>query len=148
MKIHFWHTTLSLFFIFLAALGYAWLVSTSRLAAFVPVGDFFLMALAAMRLTRLFTYDAITAFVREWFEGADSRSLRGSCGTLVNCPWCTGLWFSLVVVFFYFATPVAWYAILILALSSLASIFQISANYIGWSAEAKKREAQSPLLPR
>lgn len=147
MKFHFWHTVLSLFFAALALFAYLWLAAFARLAAFVPVGDFFLMALAVMRLVRLFTYDSITAFIRQWFADADPESLAGSLGTLVNCPWCTGLWFSLVIVFFYFATPVAWYAILVLALSALASFFQILTNFIGWSAEAKKREAQS-FLPR
>ncbi len=140
MRINLWYLVLSVFYIVLAVTGYNWLISENRLAAFIPLTDFILMALAIMRLTRLFTYDAITAFVRDWFAGADPLSLRGALGTLVNCPWCTGLWFSLVVVFCYFVAPIAWYAILVLALSSLASFFQILANLIGWSAEAKKRE--------
>ena len=92
---------------------------------------------------RLFTYDAITAFIREWFEGADPESFRGSLGTLINCPWCTGLWFALVVVFAYFATPIAWYGILVLALASSASFLQLLANLIGWQAQAKKLEVES-----
>ena len=130
MRFHFWHTVIA----------YGFLASTGRLVAYVPVGDFVLMTLAIMRLTRLFTYDAITQFVRDWFAGADPRSLRGSLGTLINCPWCTGLWFALVVVFFYFATPaIAWYAILMLALAAAGSFLQLIANYVGWSAEERKR---------
>lgn len=147
MRFHFWHTTLSFFFAALAVFAYLWLAASARLAAFVPVGDFFLMALAVMRLVRLFTYDSITAFIRQWFADADPESLAGSLGTLINCPWCMGLWFALIVVFFYFATPVVWYAILVLALAAMASFLQIFTNLIGWSAEAKKREAQS-FLPR
>ncbi|HUX80803.1 MAG TPA: DUF1360 domain-containing protein [Candidatus Paceibacterota bacterium] len=142
MRFHFWYTFLSFFLISLATLGYLWLDSNGRLAGFVPTGDFILMALAIFRLIRFFTYDSITAFVRRWFDGADPDSLRGSLGTLINCPWCTGLWFSLLVAFFYFATPVAWYAILVLALASVASYLQLTANLIGWSAEVKKHEAQ------
>ncbi len=98
--------------------------------------------LAVQRLVRLFTYDAVTAFIREWFVGAENDSLRGSLGALINCPWCLGLWFSLVVVFCYFLAPAAWYAILVLAVASVASFIQLLANLIGWSAEAKKREVQ------
>lgn len=148
MKFHFWHTFLSIFFTSLAVLGYLWLGANDKLATWVPLGDFVLMAFAIMRLVRLFTYDAITAFVREWFAGHHPESFLGSLGTLVNCPWCSGLWFSLVVVFFYFATPIAWYAILVLALASVASFLQLLANLIGWSAESKKREAQQMPLPR
>ena len=149
MRFHFWHTILSLFYAALAIWAYTWLAASGKLVSFIPAGDFLLMALAIQRLVRLFTYDTITQFIRDWFVGADPRSFMGSLGTLVNCPWCTGLWFSLIVVFFYFATPmIAWYAILVLALSSVGSFLQIIANHIGWSAEAKKRECQTPVLPR
>jgi hypothetical protein len=148
MKFHFWHTFLSLFFVALTALAIWWLSLSGDLVTWIPLSDFILMTLAIMRLVRLTTYDNITAFVREWFVGKDPRSLMGSFGTLINCPWCTGLWYSLIVVFFYFATPYAWYVILILALSALASFVQLIANWLGWSAEAKKREAQSIVLPR
>jgi len=148
MRFHFWYTTLSLFYMALAVLGYLWLVANARLAAFVPLGDFVLMALAIQRLTRLFTYDAITEFVRNWFVDTDPYSLRYALGTLVNCPWCTGLWFSLVVVFFYFATPVAWYAILVLALASIATYLQLLASLTGWTAETKKRECQTTTRMR
>jgi hypothetical protein len=147
MRFHFWHTFLSLFFAILVVMGIAWLNATGRLASFVPLTDFFLMALAIFRLIHLFTYDNITAFIREWFVGYDGRTLAGSLGTLINCPWCTGLWFSFVIVFLYFATPFAWYIILILALSALASFFQLLSNLIGRSAELKKREAQNITLP-
>ena len=143
MKFHFWNAFFLLFFIAVALFSYGWLADNGQLAASVPLSDFLLMALAAQRLVRLFAYDHVTAFIRNWFAGADERTLRGTLGALLGCPWCTGLWFALVVVFCYFATPVAWYAILVLALSSVVTFFQLFANLIGWSAEAKKKEAQS-----
>lgn len=149
MRFHFWYTTLSVFFAALALLAYLSLSANAKLASFVPVGDFFLMTLAIQRLVRLFTYDSITEFIRNWFIDVDPNSLRSSLGTLIHCPWCTGLWFSLVVVFFYFATPIiAWYAILVLALSSAASFLQLVANYVGWAAQVKKHECQSPTFHR
>ena len=142
--VHFWHTTLSLFFAAIAVLAYCSLEAGGRLTGQVPLGDFVLMTLAIARLVRLFTYDNITVFIREWFEGYDPRSFMGSLGTLINCPWCTGLWFALVTVFFYFALPtIAFYVILVLALSSTASYVQLFGNLIGWQAEAKKLEVLS-----
>jgi hypothetical protein len=148
MKFHFWHTALSLFFIVVAVLAYLWLAAAGKLSAWIPLTDFVLIVLAVQRLVRLFTYDNITAFVRGWFFGADPESFLGALGTLINCPWCTGLWFSLVVVFFYFLTPIAWYAILVLAIASAASFIQLLANFIGWSAESKRRETGGISLPR
>jgi len=148
MKFHFWHTIFSLFFVALLVFGYAWLAAGGLLTAWIPVADFFLITLAVMRLVRLFTYDVITAFIRNWFVGANPETLKGTLGTLIQCPWCTGLWFSFIVVFFYFATPIAWYVILVLAISAVATFLQIFTNLVGWSAELKKREAQSQTLPR
>lgn len=143
MKFHFWHILFSIFFIALIVFGYFWLADNGLLVDQIPLIDFFLMALATMRLVRLLTYDIITAFVRDWFVGAEEESFRGTLGALIRCPWCTGLWFSFTVVFFYFATPVAWYMILVLALASVATFYQLLANLLGWSAELKKREALS-----
>lgn len=132
-----------LFFAAVSVLGYDWLAVHNRLVSWVPVTDFFLMTLATMRLVRLFTYDNIMTFVRDWFKDSSPESLAGSLGTLINCPWCSGLWFALVITFFYFATPIAWYAIFVLALGALASSFQVFTNWIGWSAEFKKKQVQS-----
>ena len=142
MRIHPWNFFFSLFFAALVLMG-TWYLAVSRLIFYdVPFRDLLLLALAIFRLIRLFSYDIITQFIRDWFIDAPKNSLRHTLGALVNCPWCTGLWFSFIIVFFYFATPFSWPIILILALAALASLFQILANLIGWSAEVKKLEAK------
>jgi hypothetical protein len=53
-----------------------------------------LWLLAAARVTRLLTKDAITDFVREWAY----RRSRGGDTLLtyfVQCPWCIGMWVAL-----------------------------------------------------
>jgi hypothetical protein len=140
MKFHFWYVAFSLFFAALVVAGYLYLADANLLVSSISLADFLLMALATQRLIRLVTRDIITEFIRNWFVGADARSFQGTLGALINCPWCSGLWFAFFIAFFYFATPIAWYAILILALSSVASFFQVFVNLVGWSAEAKKRD--------
>lgn len=140
MRIHFWNLVFSLFFAGLVLWAATWLVATGKAQAPITAGSFILMALAIFRLVRLFTYDHITSFFREWFAGKPETSLLGTMGALLNCPWCTGLWFSFLVVFFAYATPVAWPIILILALASIATFFQIVSNWVGWHAEGKKVE--------
>jgi len=140
MKFHFWYVAFSLFFTALVVTGYLYLEDAGRLSSPVSLADFLLMALATQRLIRLFSRDIITDFIRNWFVGADPRSLQGTLGALINCPWCSGLWFATLIAFCYFATPIAWYAILVLALASVASFLQILASLVGWSAETKKRE--------
>ena len=139
MRIHFWNLIFSLFFAVLVLSGSSWLLSTGKIHAGITLGDFIILSLAIFRLIRLFTYDHITQFVRNWFVDAPERSFLGTLGALINCPWCTGLWFSFLVMFFAYATPIAWPVILILALASVASFIQILTNWIGWNAEHKKR---------
>lgn len=135
----FWNIFFSLFFAVLLALGIGYLVAIGGFNRPLLTGDLVLMTLAIWRLIRLFSYDVITAFFRAWFTNAPPDTFRGTLHALINCPWCIGLWFSFVVVFFYFATPYAWPVILILALAAVASFLQLLANLVGWSAEAKKR---------
>ncbi|HYE23050.1 MAG TPA: DUF1360 domain-containing protein [Candidatus Paceibacterota bacterium] len=138
MRIHFWNLAFSIFFAVLVLMASSWLLQTGKIALGITFGNFILMALAIFRLVRLFTYDHITDFIRAWFRTSPPESLLGTMGALLNCPWCTGLWFSFLVVFFAYATPLAWPVILILALAALASFIQIFSNLIGWHAEAKK----------
>ena len=143
MRIHFWNLFLSLFFLLLVVLGISWLSAAHRIFYAVPVRDIMLMSLAIFRLIRLFTYDVITKFFRDWFVDARPDTFRHTIGALVNCPWCIGLWFSFFVVFFYFSTVYSWPIILGLALAGVASLIQVGANWLGWSAELRKKEAQT-----
>jgi len=140
---HFWNIVLTVFFALLVIISIALLSDAGRIFYSVPERDLVLMALAIFRLVRLFTYDQITQFIRDWFAGAQEGTLRYTLGRLLGCPWCTGLWFSWLIVTFYFASIYSWPVILILSLAALGSFFQVLSNWVGWSAEAKKNEAQS-----
>lgn len=137
----FWSLFFSLFFLALMYLGLEWLIRTERMAWISP-WEFFILALAIFRLIRLFSYDLITAFLRDWLKESAPNTFLGTVSQLVHCPWCIGLWFSFLVVFAYYATPYAWPLILILALASVASFFQLLANLVGWHAEGKKNQVQ------
>jgi hypothetical protein len=110
--------------------------------------------LAIFRITRLFVYDKITQFFRDLFmqartiQGADGlayierRPYKGgplrTVSDLLSCPWCTGMWASLFVVYFYYTLPFAWYVILMLAIAGVGNLLQLIANMIGWRAENLK----------
>jgi Protein of unknown function (DUF1360) len=139
-----WNIFFGVFFLLLVFIGTDWLFTNGRLASFVPLADFFLISLAIFRLIRLVCYDVVTQFVRDWLETKTPGTFLGTLSALIHCPWCAGLWFAFFVTFFYFATPFAWFLILVLALAGIASMFQILANLIGWSAELKKRTVLGP----
>lgn len=122
----------------------------------ISVFDLILVSLAAFRLTRLFVYDHITQFFRDWFLDKeiyiDERGAsvitrtpplhgpRQTAHVLLGCPWCFGMWAGLLVPFFYFLTPYAWFFILVLAVSGVATFIQLLSNLVGWNAEYKKQQ--------
>lgn len=154
---NFWFFVFTLFFILVFIL-LEWILYAVN--GYVPRTiswfDAILILLASFRLTRLFVYDHIMQFVRDWF--LDKRETRDERGVLVlalvppvrgpkktlwhlsNCAWCAGLWFSMLVSFFYFLTPLAWFPIFVLAIAGIATFVQIFSQLVGWSAEKRKLE--------
>lgn len=117
----------------------------------LEVVDFVLITLASWRLTRLFVYDAITKFFREQFydvvkagKGVELEKPkfgpRRTLADLLSCPWCFSIWAAATVIFFYLLTPYAFFPVLILAISAVASFLQIVSNAVGHKAEQLKRE--------
>ena len=127
----------------------------NRLPTEIGLFDLSLIVLATFRLTRLFVYDGITQFIRDWF--LDKKVLAGTDGELVvvrskplsgfrrtasellSCPWCFGLWAALLVTLFFPITPFAWFIVLILAVAGTATFIQIFISMIGWRIEHLKR---------
>lgn len=135
-----WNIFFGLFFAALSLSLYALLLEGGTVPTSIPIFDLALIMLATFRLTRLVAYDEIFHFFRDIFEKHQKGSLFGTLKILVNCPWCMGLWFAMIVTFFYFYTPYAWFFILFLAVAGVASLFLVLSNFIGWSAEWRKRE--------
>ncbi|WP_338472189.1 DUF1360 domain-containing protein [Niallia sp. XMNu-256] len=103
--------------------------------------ELLLLGLASFRLTRLFVYDKITAFIRNVFikeiEEKDENGeetvylipkdgvIKGFFGELLSCYWCTGVWSSLGLYGLYVSLPtIAVPVIIILAISAVAAIIE------------------------
>lgn len=151
---YFWNFVFSLFFLALVAFA-AIVLDGEAYKGFeeLTLIDLLLITLATWRLIRLFVYDAITKFVREQF--LDVKETRGkmllvkpekgprrTISDLLSCPWCFGVWACAAVTFFYLLTPLAFYFVLFLALSAVATFLQILTNMIGWRAEGLKSEVE------
>lgn len=136
-----WNIIFSLFFLGLVALSIVYLSDAGKLRGSVPWGDLILLSLATFRLVRLFTYDHITAFLREWVAGARPGTFLGTVKDLLGCPWCTGVWFGFLAYVGYAASPgLVMPLVLMLSIAALASFFQVFSNLVGWNAEDKKIE--------
>ena len=152
---NFWNIIYSIIFLCFCTILFKILVTVNgSLPTSISFFDLSLVILATFRLTRLFVYDKITRFVRDiFFHSLESYTENGvthfakkerthgplrTIYELLTCPWCFSIWASVTVSFFYFLTPLAWFPILILAISGLATILQIITNMIGWTAENQK----------
>lgn len=146
---HLWNFTFTIIFLgVIGALGILLNQVTAPALKNLTFIELLVLALAAMRLTRLFVYDKITGFFREQFYDVDEgtgaimkpvRGARRTLADLLSCPWCVGMWAGAVVVFSYYFSPVFWYPILFLAIAGAGSLLQLFANMVGWQAEHLKR---------
>jgi len=126
----FWDLVFLIFYLFLVILLVFYLKATDRLISNIKGFDYFILVASAFRLIRLFTYDSITAFIRRYlghFEKGPKKTLHN----LINCPWCTGVWMALVVLYTYFIIPYSWPFLLLLSIAGMASIAQIIVWKIG-----------------
>ncbi len=82
---------------------------------------FLIDVLAAFRLTRLVTEDAITEGLRERVM-AEAYRKPGGVGAkvhkLVECPWCAGFWISAGVVAARTLAPKAWQPVAVVLATS------------------------------
>lgn len=155
-----WYIAYSAFFIIIAILM-VWSLYVSRggLPTSISLFDLVILILATLRFVRLFVYDKITFFIRDWFQHAEEeythegvtyiRKVERTDGPLrvgyelLTCPWCFSIWVALLVTYAYFIrTELFWVPILIFAISGAASGVQILVNMFGWSAENKKLDAE------
>lgn len=151
---YFWNIIFSLFFLSLVVMATIILDSEAyKTWNDLTFMDLALMSLASFRLIRLMVYDRITAFFREQFwdvNGPKGKMVlvkppygpRRTLADLLACPWCIGVWASAMVTFFYLLTPYAFYLVLFLALSGVASFLQMLSNLVGWRAEQLKNDVE------
>ncbi|WP_085992587.1 DUF1360 domain-containing protein [Oceanobacillus senegalensis] len=102
---------------------------------------FLLFVLAAFRLTRLFVFDKITAFIRAPFHEEMEESepdgsvvtyiqikgtgLRYWIGELLSCYWCSGIWCSGLLIGLYYIWPEGTEVLIsILAIAGAAGIIE------------------------
>lgn len=124
-----WNPLAILFFIGLMVGVFLWLSESLWFVSGLTSLSFFdltVLALATLRLVRLFTYDKIMGFFRQLFldkGNKPERGIRRLCAELIECVWCTGMWGALVVSALYFSGLFGEFVVYILAISALGTVF-------------------------
>lgn len=106
------------------------LFQSGRIPSSISAMDLIIVSLAVFRLIRLFVYDSVTSYIRDYLGKLDAGPGK-TLSDLLSCPWCTGVWTALLVSFFYFLSPLAWFPIFVFALAGAGAYLQIIINKIG-----------------
>jgi len=130
----FWNPLFILFFLVLGGGVYFLFSRESWFLNELYALNFFsliILGLATFRVIRLMTYDKITQFLREPFlnkvEGGYQKpavGFRRAVAELFECVWCTGAWAAVCVYSAYLFAPWGVFAVYILAISALGTVFQ------------------------
>lgn len=110
--------------------------------------EFFLLAFASFRLTRLIVFDKITEFLRRPFHETvvetlpdgtveeyiviKGKGLQKWIGELLSCHWCTGVWSAIFLyTLYHFKRELAEPLILILAIAGVAAVVETVVGKVG-----------------
>lgn len=151
---YFWNVVFGIFFLALATMGTIILQTEARIPLTdLTLFDLMLITLASWRLIRLFVYDNMMRWLREQFYDVKKvgkgytlekpkTGPRRTLADLFSCPWCFGVWSGASVTFFYLLSPYAYFFVVFLAVSAVATFLQLLTNVIGWQAEKLKGEVE------
>lgn len=124
---YWWHFIASAFYVVVAAAS-VWILYGAGKRDFTISGfDFLLLSFATFRIIRLFVYDIIADFIRDYFKKFE-RGFNKTVYEILYCPWCMGIWAAWFISMLYFLFPWAWYFIFFLALAGIGSMIQILSN--------------------
>ena len=148
-----WNALFTGFFLLLLWAGYVSLDRAGVLLTPVSPFDVLLMVFATFRVTRLFVYDHITQWMRDFFlevhsEGGTlvrmkpATGVRRTIAMLLDCPWCLGVWAAFMLAYLHLVAPSSRWFILILAIAGASTFLQLLANLVGRSAEHTKIKVQ------
>jgi len=108
----------------------------------IKIREIVIMVFSAYRLTRLVVYDRIFRLPREIVEAFPDIGFMVSVRSLLTCPWCAGVWASLLAFVFQYLIPYAAYLNLLLAIAGVASFLLISIGRIGKTSTTEEKSEE------
>jgi len=106
-----------------------------------------LIILATTRLTRILVFEKILKHFRDALKRREHLYVIGTIHSMVTCPWCAGVWMTLIIIVFYYLIPYGELLIYVLALSILASMMILVSNLLHMYTERRQRIHQKEKYP-
>ena len=98
-----------------------------------------LIILASYRMTRILVFEKIFKYLRDVLKKRENLYLVGTLSSIITCPWCAGVWVTLVIIVFYFLVPYGVLLVYVLALAGIASLVILISNLLHMWTEGKQR---------
>ncbi len=120
---------ISLFFYFslLAFVGYLLHLRGFNIRD-VSIKELIIITLASYRLTRIMVFEKIFKFFRDFVKSRPDYYVFNTIKFIITCPWCMGVWATLLAVVFFFLIPFGDLLVYILAMAGVASIIVTVSN--------------------
>jgi hypothetical protein len=96
------------------------------------------IVLASYRSTRVLVFEKIFKYFRDVLKKRKDFLVIGTVHSIVTCPWCAGMWMSLIMVVFYYLVPFGDVLCFVMALAGIASLITIISNMMQMNAELKQ----------
>ena len=105
----------------------------------ITLKETIVIILASYRMTRILVFEKIFKYFRDSLKKRDNLYLVGTLSSIITCPWCTGVWVTLVMVVFYFLVPYGVLLAYVLAMAGIVSIVILYSNMLHMKTEHKQR---------
>ncbi len=106
-----------------------------------------LVILATYRMTRILVFEKILKHFRDALKRRQNLYVIGTIHSMVTCPWCAGVWVTLIILVFYFLVPYGALLVYVLALAGLASMVILVSNLLHMYTERRQRIHQKDKFP-
>ncbi|MBN1157911.1 MAG: DUF1360 domain-containing protein [Bacteroidales bacterium] len=101
--------------------------------------DLVIIMLAAYRMTRIVVFEKIFKFFRDFIRTKEKFAVLNTIKFIVTCPWCMGVWMSLIAVLLFFVIPYGKIIVYIMAIAGMASLIIMLANLMVLTVYEKQR---------
>jgi hypothetical protein len=103
--------------------------------------------LASYRMTRIIVFEKIFKYFRNFLKKRENYYVIGTIHSMITCPWCAGVWVTLVIIALYFLVPHGNLLVYVLALAGLASMVILVSNLLHMYTERRQRIHQKEKYP-
>lgn len=107
------------------------------------IKDLIFIILASYRLTRIVVFEKIFKFFRDFVKAQEKYTLLTTLKFIITCPWCMGVWMSLIVVLLFFIVPYGKFIVYVLAIAGVASFIIMLANLLVLTVDEKHTKKHS-----